>query len=254
MARRFTRARLKAFVAALALASAGVASADLAEDARSAARVRDFARAAALWTQLADAGDHDAQYQLGSLYRAGRGVKQDAKQAFRWWLASAEGGDARSQFCVAGMYRDGWGTAPDRQAALRWFRAAAAQKHAGAIEKLGELERAPAEAPAAAARTTPAPATQRSRRRPRAAPEPVPAAERAADSAAWLSRSDGGADALGVAARRGETDIARGLIARGIAVDTRDDAGDTPLLAAARSDGWRIRTSAAAPVARTARS
>ena len=72
MGRRFTNALVAAMALALVtLVIASGARADTAEDARTAARTRDFVRAAALWTELAQAGDRDAQYQLGSLYRAG---------------------------------------------------------------------------------------------------------------------------------------------------------------------------------------
>ena len=98
-------------------------------------RARDYARAAEVWTLLADRGDRDARYQLGSLYRTGRGVPRDPARAFRLWLAAAEAGDVRAQFGVAGLYAGGWGVAADREQALRWYRAAAAQGNEAARER-----------------------------------------------------------------------------------------------------------------------
>ena len=118
--------------AALLLQAAAARAADTAAEANDAVRARDYARAATLWSALAERGDRDARYQLGSLYRTGRGVPRDPGHAFQLWLEAAEAGDARAQFGVAGLYASGWGVASDREQALRWYRAAAAQGHEGA--------------------------------------------------------------------------------------------------------------------------
>ena len=55
-------------------------------EAEAAVRMRNFQRAAQLYEDLAEAGDQDAQYTLGNLYRSGRGVEQRnaLSQRFLW--------------------------------------------------------------------------------------------------------------------------------------------------------------------------
>ena len=79
----------------------------------SALRAGNFDRAAELLEQRAQGGDVEAQYQLASLYRSGRGVAQDDAAAFRWMKAAAEKGHAKAQFNLAKMYLAGRGVAVD---------------------------------------------------------------------------------------------------------------------------------------------
>ncbi len=51
----------------------------------------DFARAAADFRKAADLGFPDAAYSLALLYREGRGVGKDMKQAAFWLLRAAQG-------------------------------------------------------------------------------------------------------------------------------------------------------------------
>ena len=44
---------------------------------------------------LAEAGDPDAQYNLGVMYANGRGVTQDDTEAVRWYRLAADPGYAR---------------------------------------------------------------------------------------------------------------------------------------------------------------
>lgn len=55
-----------------------------------AVRAGNFGRAATLLQESAEAGSAEAQYQLASLYRSGRGVPQDERLAFKWMKAAAE--------------------------------------------------------------------------------------------------------------------------------------------------------------------
>src|SRR6516162_11187141 len=61
-----------------------------------AARTGEFGRAAADLRTIAESGNSDAQYRLGSLYRVGRGVPQDDLLAFKWMKAAAEQNHARA--------------------------------------------------------------------------------------------------------------------------------------------------------------
>ena len=46
----------------------------------------------------ANAGDAEAQYQLGNMYNFGDGVRPDYAQALIWYRKSAEQGNADSEF------------------------------------------------------------------------------------------------------------------------------------------------------------
>ena len=63
--------------------------------------------------QIANEGDADAQYSLGSLYYYGKGVQQDYKEAGKWWRLSAaqEGSMSQSysQYNLALLLKDGKG-------------------------------------------------------------------------------------------------------------------------------------------------
>ena len=91
-----------------------------------ALRTGNFDRAARLLEERAQTGDVEAQYQLASLYRTGRGVTQDDIAAFRWMKAAAEMGHVRAQFNLAKMYLAGRGVAMDARQARVWLTRAAA--------------------------------------------------------------------------------------------------------------------------------
>ncbi len=51
----------------------------------------------------------DTQYNLGTLYENGLGVKQDNAEAVKWFPKAAEQGDANAQFNLAVLYHNGQG-------------------------------------------------------------------------------------------------------------------------------------------------
>ncbi len=57
----------------------------------------DFAAAVETWRPLANAGDADAQYNLGQAYRLGRGVPVDAHIAESWFRQAADQGHERAR-------------------------------------------------------------------------------------------------------------------------------------------------------------
>jgi TPR repeat protein len=97
----------------------------------------DYATALREWQPLAEQGDALAQYNLGVLYRKGRGVPQDDVQARQWYAKAAAQGQAKAQFNLGTLYFNGEGVAKDYQQALRWFRLAADQGEALAQTKIG---------------------------------------------------------------------------------------------------------------------
>src|SRR5215469_8569388 len=80
-----------------------------------------FAEAAALLARRAKAGNAEAQYQLASLYRTGRGVPADEGLAFRWMQAAAQQGHVRAQFDLGAMYLAGRGVARNLIVARIWL-------------------------------------------------------------------------------------------------------------------------------------
>jgi|CXWL01.1.fsa_nt_gi TPR repeat protein len=96
----------------------------------------DYSAALREWRPLAEQGDALAQYNLGVLYRKGRGVPQDDVQARQWFAKSAAQGQAKAQFNLGTLYFNGEGVPKDYQQALRWLRLAADQGEALAQTKI----------------------------------------------------------------------------------------------------------------------
>jgi uncharacterized protein len=90
---------------------------------------------------LAVRGDSKAQFQLGSLYHQGKGVKKDFSQAFLWYRRAAQQGDADAQYSLGNMYLMGEGIKQDDYQARQWYEKAADQGHEGAQHNLGSLQR-----------------------------------------------------------------------------------------------------------------
>ena len=97
----------------------------------------DYATALQEWTPLAEAGDTNAQFNLGVMYENGRGVPQDYKEAMKWYTLAAEQGDADAQYNLGIMYDNGQGVPQDYKEAVKWYRLAAEQGNAEAQNNLG---------------------------------------------------------------------------------------------------------------------
>ena len=87
----------------------------------------------------ANAGDRDAQFQLGAMYHDGQEVEKDLKLALEWLEKSAAQGDQRAQFNLGVMHFSGDGMAQDYDKAREWFQKAAAQGNARAQFNLGVM-------------------------------------------------------------------------------------------------------------------
>lgn len=101
----------------------------------------DFAAAVEEWRPLAEKGDARAQYQLGLLYRHGKGVERDYGEAAGWFRKSAERGLADSQFHLGELYVTGKGVKKDLSKAFEWFEKAAEQGSAPAMTNLAYMYR-----------------------------------------------------------------------------------------------------------------
>lgn len=80
-----------------------------------------------LWLPLAEAGNADAQLNVGLLYDAGQGVSADPVLAASWYQRSATRGHAAAQYNLGLMYIDGRGVEHDRERAHYWLMQAAGQ-------------------------------------------------------------------------------------------------------------------------------
>jgi len=77
--------------------------------------------------QRAEAGDAQAQFELGRAYEDGKGVPQDDARAIEWLRKSADQGNAQAENSLGVMYALGQGVARDREEAVRWYKKAAKQ-------------------------------------------------------------------------------------------------------------------------------
>ena len=138
---------------------------------RAYAANRQLVEAIGAWRKAADKGSTSAMVELGVLYGTGSGVAQDEAQARKLFERAAEAGNARgvtnlaalsggagapqdpararqllakaaetnaeAQYQLGLMLADGTGGTRDDTAARNLFEKAAAQNHAGALERMG---------------------------------------------------------------------------------------------------------------------
>ena len=96
-----------------------------------------YAEAAKWYRKAADQGNAEAQAALGELHEAGQGVARDEKEAAKWYRRAAEQGLAAAQYNLAAMYVIGRGVPQSTVEALKWYRQAAEQGDALAQFNLG---------------------------------------------------------------------------------------------------------------------
>ena len=117
-------------VAVAALSLAVLSQPVQAQDTPSAQEIADL-------RALAEAGDTEAQYNLGLMYFNGWGVAQDDVEAVAWYRRAAEQGIAEAQYWLGFAYDYGSGVPQDDAEAVRWYRLAAEQGGVGAQNNLG---------------------------------------------------------------------------------------------------------------------
>ena len=114
---------------------------------RAPLRVSDEEIFRRLWKLVYDRspGRHTpvAQCILGSMYREGKGVKQDYKEAIMLYRKAAEQGYAMfaaSQNNLGYMYANGQGVPKDFAEALQWWQSAAEHGNESALKALNEMQ------------------------------------------------------------------------------------------------------------------
>ena len=96
-----------------------------------------FAKALVSIKKLAAQGDSVMQHTLGNMYKTGRVVKKNSRQAMEWFLKSAEQGNAGGQLSLGIMYYTGDGGRIDHREAVKWFLKSAEQGNVVAQQNLG---------------------------------------------------------------------------------------------------------------------
>ncbi len=123
---------------AMLLLATSFASAQSFDDGLAALRAEDAPRAEQIWLALADQGDGQAQYALGTLYEQGYpGVPQDVAKAIIWYRKSADQGVASAENNLALIYATGRGVERDPTSALRLWLSAANKGHVQAQYNAG---------------------------------------------------------------------------------------------------------------------
>ena len=98
------------------------------------------AKEAVKWFQLAaDQGFAIAQSSLGSMYYRGDGIPKNAQEAIKWFQLAADQGHASAQFSLGVMYANGEGVPKNAKEAVKWYRLAADQGHASAQSNLAYM-------------------------------------------------------------------------------------------------------------------
>ena len=93
-----------------------------AEAAFLAAEAGDYTPAKAHWSSLAEAGNPEAQFNVGLMYHSGLGGRINEYEAVRWYKKAAQNGYPKAQEFLAIAYREGWfGLTRDINKANYWL-------------------------------------------------------------------------------------------------------------------------------------
>lgn len=71
--------------------------------------------------EKADAGDRDAQHELGLIYTRGEDVRQDDIRAMEYFRHAADGGHAEAIYTIGCLYHHGRGVSADLKAAIECY-------------------------------------------------------------------------------------------------------------------------------------
>ena len=110
---------------------------DLWEEGKKRYLAGDHAAAAQLILKAAQAGNPEAQNQIGYMYEAGDGVPKNYAEAARWYQAGATQGNARCQFALGALYEAGLGVKENWDEAARWYQKSATQDDELGMSSLG---------------------------------------------------------------------------------------------------------------------
>lgn len=100
-----------------------------------------WADSAANLRALAEQGDAEAQFVLGTMYRDGQGVEKNLEETLKWWEMAAELGHVDAQFALGNIYSGGFGVARDYVLSYMWFDITAARTASVWLEPIARSNR-----------------------------------------------------------------------------------------------------------------
>jgi TPR repeat protein len=99
----------------------------------------NYIEALPLFKSLAEQGDPQARFYLGSLYANGQGFLVNQQMAAKWYQLAAEQGHSKSQYNLGVMFENGIGVVKNDNEAIKWWRLAAEQGNVNAQYNLGNI-------------------------------------------------------------------------------------------------------------------
>tara|TARA_B100000965_G_scaffold62180_1_gene48019 strand:+ start:609 stop:1301 length:693 start_codon:yes stop_codon:yes gene_type:complete len=96
----------------------------------------DYQTALAEWLPLAEAGNADAQFNVGLIHDGGQGVPRDYDKAVYWYRKAAEQGLAEAQYYLANMQIKGQGSKAPMTESCDWALKSAQGGYAPAQEAI----------------------------------------------------------------------------------------------------------------------
>lgn len=84
----------------------------------------DYKTALQVWLPTAEAGDAEAQTNVGEIFEKGLGGEPNYAAALIWYQKAADQGNARAQFNLGTLYEQGLGVPKDKLTSLNWYRKA----------------------------------------------------------------------------------------------------------------------------------
>lgn len=91
--------------------------------------------------RAAEAGDINAQVNLGWIYSSGKGIPADKTKAVKWYRLAAENGSLNAQMALGWIYFDGQGSERNLKESAVWYGKAAAQGDIKARQMLKKINR-----------------------------------------------------------------------------------------------------------------
>ncbi|MCR9260450.1 MAG: caspase family protein [Pseudomonadaceae bacterium] len=84
----------------------------------------DYRTALAVWLPSAEAGDAQAQANVGQIFERGLGGEPNYAAALIWYRKAAEQGNTRAQFALGTLFEQGLGVEKNQLEAINWYRLA----------------------------------------------------------------------------------------------------------------------------------
>ncbi|MGD8566540.1 MAG: tetratricopeptide repeat protein [Gammaproteobacteria bacterium] len=88
---------------------------------------------------LAENGNVEAQYDIGTMYERGNGVAKSMEKAFEWYMKSAKQGNDKAAYKVGLSYLHGKGVSKDYDKAMEWLKKAADKNNVRAFYFIGSM-------------------------------------------------------------------------------------------------------------------